>query len=133
MGPMPNLSSAFHLFLNPIRIQILIQIRTEFMCGSQFITITGPTRFFFLPFSLSLLQFCFPASLSLAFGQTHSAPFFSLHYSRPNPSYQSSTIWTHCIFLGDTVNITQATTKATSVIYKLNHKTRERGRARARD
>jgi hypothetical protein len=130
---MPNLSSAFHLFFNPIQIQI----RTEFMYGSQFITVTGPTRFFFLPFSLSLsppvLRLCFLASLSLAFGQTLTAPFFSLHYSWPNPPHQSSTIWTHCIFLEDTVNITQATTKATSVIYKLNHKTRERGKARARD
>ena len=53
MSPMPNLSSAFPLFFNPNRIQI----RTEFglnSCGSQFITVPGPTCSFFLPiFSLS--------------------------------------------------------------------------------
>jgi hypothetical protein len=58
---MPILSSTFHLFLNPSRIQI----RTQFSCGSQFITVIGPTRSFLLPiFSLSPLY----ASLLLSLG-----------------------------------------------------------------
>ena len=50
VDPMPILSSAFHLFLNPSRIQI----RTQFFCGSQFITVSGPIFFFSPIFSLSL-------------------------------------------------------------------------------
>jgi hypothetical protein len=46
---MANLSSPLHLFLNPSRIQI----QTQFFCGSQFITIVGPTLFFSPVFSLS--------------------------------------------------------------------------------
>ena len=59
VGPMSNLSSAFGLFLNPSRIQI----RIEFMCGSQFIIVTGPRYFFSLHF-LSLSSRCFPLSFS---------------------------------------------------------------------
>ena len=49
VGPITNLSSSFHMFLNPSRIQIL----TQFFCGSQFITVAGPTLFFSPIFSLS--------------------------------------------------------------------------------
>ncbi len=80
---MPNLSSPLQLFLNPSRIQI----QTQFFCGSQFITVAGPT-FFFLPiFSLSPpVLLCF----SLLLSAITEPLILSLHYSRPNPSHCSS-------------------------------------------
>jgi hypothetical protein len=72
---MPILSSAFHLFLNPSRIQI----RTQFFCGSQFITVTGPTFFFSPIFTLSPPEASLLLSLLLSAitEQNHKKPIQS--------------------------------------------------------
>ena len=74
---MPIFSLVFHLFLNPSRIQI----RTQFFCGSQFITVTGPT-FFFSPHFLSLLQTSLLLSCSRPLQPVHCSLLFS-HYRAP--------------------------------------------------
>ncbi len=60
VSPMPNLSLAFHLFLNPSRIQI----RTQFFCRSQFITVTEPTFFISPDFLYLSSSASLPLSLS---------------------------------------------------------------------
>ena len=100
-GPMANLSSPLHLILNPSRIQI----QTQFFCGSQFITVAGPTLFFSLVFSLSLsppLLLCLSLSplghyrppvrrssprfsLFITLGQTHTTSTTAT--TTPNPIF----------------------------------------------
>ena len=53
--------NTFGLFLNPSRIQIW----TQFFCGSQFITVTGPTFFFSPHFFLSPPEASLLLSLAL--------------------------------------------------------------------
>jgi hypothetical protein len=70
---MSNLSSPFHLFLNPSRIQI----RTQFSCGPSLLPLLAHLLLF-SPFSLTLLQ-CFSTSLSCSqpLQSPYTAPFLS--------------------------------------------------------
>ena len=93
MGPMANLSSSLHLFLNPSRIQI----QTQFFCGFQFITITRPTFFFSRHFFLSPPEA--PLLLSLALG----------HYRARTPLPSSPIIEPHIFSLFITLSQTPTT------------------------
>ena len=79
MGPIANLSSPLHQFLNPSRIQI----QTQFFCGSQFITVAGPTLFFSSVFSLSSTA-SLPLSLS-------SRPLHRRRQTKKYPTKQKQT------------------------------------------
>ena len=95
---MPNLSSAFHLFLNPSRIQIW----TQFFCGFQFITLTRPTFFFSPHFFLSPPEA--PLHLSLALG----------HYRAWTPLPSSPITEPHIFSLFITLSQTPTTSTTTT-------------------